>query len=57
MSDLRELYQQVIIDHSKNPRNFKTMGECTCSMDGHNPLCGDKLTVFIKMDGDTLKDL
>ncbi|MBX7149945.1 SUF system NifU family Fe-S cluster assembly protein, partial [bacterium] len=41
----------------KNPRNFKTMGECTCSMDGHNPLCGDKLTVFIKMDGDTLKDL
>jgi len=57
MSDLRELYQQVILDHNKNPRNFHDMPDATNRVDGYNPLCGDHYTIFLKRDGDTIKDL
>ena len=57
MSDLRELYEEVIIDHKKNPRNFREMENATTKIDGFNPLCGDKLTLFLKLDGDVITDI
>lgn len=57
MSDLRELYQQVILDHNKNPRNYYEMADATARVDGYNPLCGDHYTVFLKTDGDTIDDI
>jgi len=57
MSDLRELYQQVILDHNKNPRNFREMEDATSRVDGYNPLCGDHYTVFLKTDGDTIAEV
>ena len=57
MSDLRELYQQVILDHNKNPRNFHEMPDATAHVDGYNPLCGDHYTVFLKTDGETIRDV
>jgi nitrogen fixation protein NifU and related proteins len=57
VSDLRELYQEVILDHSKRPRNFRALPEADRSADGYNPLCGDRATVFVKMEGDRLSDL
>jgi nitrogen fixation protein NifU and related proteins len=57
MSDLRELYQQVILDHNKNPRNFHDMPDATNRVDGYNPLCGDHYTIFLKRDGDTIRDV
>ncbi len=52
MDDLRELYQEVILDHGKNPRNFRATENATCRAHGNNPLCGDQLTVFMKIDGE-----
>ena len=57
MSDLRELYQQVILDHNKNPRNFREMPDATKKVEGYNPLCGDHYTIFLQVDGDTIKDV
>lgn len=57
MSDLRELYQQVILDHNKNPRNFHEMPDATSHVDGYNPLCGDHYTVFLKTEGDTIREV
>ena len=57
MSDLRELYQQVILDHNKSPRNFRELSNPTSRVEGYNPLCGDQYTVFLQVDGDTIKDL
>jgi nitrogen fixation NifU-like protein len=57
MSDLRELYQQVILDHNKNPRNFHEMADATRHVDGYNPLCGDHYTVFVRIDGDTIQEV
>lgn len=57
MSDLRELYQQVILDHNKNPRNFHEMADATSRADGYNPLCGDHYTIFLKVDGDVIADV
>jgi nitrogen fixation NifU-like protein len=57
MSDLRELYQQVILDHNKNPRNFHEMADATSSVDGYNPLCGDHYTIFLKVDGQTIDEV
>jgi nitrogen fixation protein NifU and related proteins len=54
--DLSDLYQQVILDHCKKPRNFHEMPAATCSAQGHNPLCGDQLKLFLTMDGDKIKD-
>jgi nitrogen fixation NifU-like protein len=55
--DLAELYQEVILDHCKNPRNFHELPAATCSAQGHNPLCGDQLKLFLAMDGETIKDI
>lgn len=57
MSDLRELYQEVILDHTKRPRNFRAMGDATCTADGHNRLCGDKLTLFVKVENGVIRDV
>ena len=55
--DLSDLYQQVILDHCKHPRNFRELAAPTCSAQGHNPLCGDQLKLFVALEGDVLKDL
>src|SRR5437870_1452733 len=55
--DLQDLYQQVILDHCKRPRNFHEMPGATCSAQGHNPLCGDQLQLFLAMDGEVVKDI
>ena len=52
MDDLRELYQSVILDHNKRPRNFRRIEDAPHTADGHNPLCGDKLTVYVEVDAD-----
>jgi nitrogen fixation NifU-like protein len=62
MSDLRAMYQSLILDHGKNPRNFRHMpdceGDCNCRCrQGFNPLCGDKLTLYARTSGDTIEDL
>src|SRR5262245_17745236 len=54
--ELGDLYQQVILDHCKRPRNFHDMPAATCSAQGHNPLCGDQLKLYLKMDGDLIKE-
>ena len=55
--DLSDLYQQVILDHCKQPRNFHELAGATCSAQGHNPLCGDQLKLFLAMDGEVIKDI
>jgi nitrogen fixation NifU-like protein len=57
MSDLRELYQQVILDHNKTPHNFRVLPDADRVSVGHNPLCGDKLSLFLKLDGDRITDV
>ena len=57
MSDLRELYQEVILDHAKKPRNFRVMDEASAKADGFNPLCGDRATIFVRMDGERVADV
>lgn len=54
--DINDLYQQVILDHCKNPRNFRELPQCSCSAQGHNPLCGDQLKLFLTLEGDVIKD-
>jgi nitrogen fixation protein NifU and related proteins len=55
--DLRDLYQEVILDHNKRPRNFRVPDPVNRKAEGYNPLCGDKITVFLYVDGETIKDL
>ncbi|HEU6446915.1 MAG TPA: SUF system NifU family Fe-S cluster assembly protein [Verrucomicrobiae bacterium] len=55
--DINDLYQQVILDHCKKPRNFHEMPQATCSAQGHNPLCGDQLKLFLTMDGEKISDI
>ncbi len=55
--DVRELYQQIILDHNRSPRNFKVMENADREATGDNPLCGDRLTVYLKMDGDIIADV
>ena len=55
--DLRDLYQQVILDHSKSPRNFRKMDGANRKVEGKNPLCGDQITLYILMEGDVVKDI
>jgi len=54
--ELRDLYQEVIFDHNRNPRNFRVMEEADRKVEGFNPLCGDRLTLYLKMDGDKIID-
>ena len=55
--DLSDLYQQVILDHCKQPRNFHELPAATCSAQGHNPLCGDQLKLFLALDGNIIQDI
>lgn len=57
MSDLRELYQEVILDHTKRPRNFGPLDGANRRAKGHNPLCGDKLDVFLRMKDGVIEDV
>jgi nitrogen fixation protein NifU and related proteins len=57
MMDLRELYQDIILDHGRHPRNFRAMAKPSHFAHGHNPLCGDKVTVFLKLEGDRVVDV
>jgi nitrogen fixation NifU-like protein len=57
MSDTRDLYQEVILDHYKRPRNFGTLEHPDRTAVGHNPLCGDRVTVYVTMQGNTLADI
>jgi nitrogen fixation NifU-like protein len=55
--DLDDLYQSVILDHNKTPRNFHELPPPASHADGHNPLCGDRLTVWVDLEGDIVKDV
>jgi len=57
MSDLRDLYQEVILDHSKRPRNFHAIADATRKAEGYNPLCGDRETVYLVLEGDRVRDV
>ena len=57
MSALRELYQEVILDHNKSPRNFGRLEHPDRKVDGYNPLCGDHFTIFLKLNGDVIEDI
>jgi nitrogen fixation NifU-like protein len=54
--DLRDLYQEVIFDHNRNPRNFRIIENANRKVEGFNPLCGDRLTLYLKMDGNMITD-
>lgn len=57
MQDLRELYQEIILDHNKNPRNFHKMDNATRVVDGRNPLCGDHYTIYLLLQDDVVRDI
>lgn len=57
MSDLRDLYQQVILDHNRKPRNFRKIVDANRTAEGYNPLCGDRITVDIKVEDGIVKDV
>ena len=55
--DITDLYQEVILDHSKNPQNFGTLDQYTCTAEGNNPLCGDSLTVYVNIENNVISDV
>ena len=57
MSDIRELYQELILDHYRSPRNFRKLEGANRSADGYNPLCGDRVTIYLIVEGDLVKDI
>jgi nitrogen fixation protein NifU and related proteins len=57
MSELSDLYQEVILDHNKNPRNYREIANADKTADGHNPLCGDQLKVYLCMEDDKVTDV
>ncbi|MBX7054610.1 MAG: SUF system NifU family Fe-S cluster assembly protein [Pyrinomonadaceae bacterium] len=57
MSELSDLYQEVILEHNKNPRNFREITDADQTADGKNPLCGDALRVYVAMEGDKIADV
>lgn len=57
MNDLKALYQEIILDHNKNPRNFRKMEDAHCSVEGYNPLCGDHYVIFLKINGDIISEI
>lgn len=57
MSDLTELYQEVILDHSQQPRNFRRLGDANRTAEGSNPLCGDQITVYVKLEEDVIQEI
>ena len=57
MSELRELYQEVILDHNKRPRNFRKLAGANRTAEGYNPLCGDQFTVDLRLEGEVIRDI
>ena len=57
MFDIKDLYQEVIVDHNRSPRNFRVIADADKTMEGFNPLCGDKLKLYIKIDGQNISDI
>jgi nitrogen fixation protein NifU and related proteins len=57
MSDLRELYQDVILEHSKAPRNYRELKTANHKAEGYNPLCGDHFTIYLDLEGDSIRDV
>jgi nitrogen fixation NifU-like protein len=57
MSDVRELYQQLIVDHSRSPRNCRVIEGADLSAEGYNPLCGDHVTLYVRLNGDRVADI
>jgi nitrogen fixation NifU-like protein len=56
VSELNELYQEVILDHNRRPHNFRAIEAASAKQEGYNPLCGDRLTLYLTVDGDVIKD-
>ena len=56
MSELSDLYQEVILDHNRRPHNFRVIDAASAKQEGYNPLCGDRLTLYLTVDGDVIKD-
>jgi nitrogen fixation NifU-like protein len=56
MSELNDLYQEVILDHNRRPHNFRVIDPASAKQEGYNPLCGDRLTLYLTLDGDVIKD-
>jgi len=57
MADLRDLYQELILEHSKAPRNYRKLDDADHKAEGYNPLCGDRYTIYLHMDGDAIRDV
>ena len=57
MDDLKDLYQQMILDHNQNPQNFREMENATSKAEGHNPLCGDEITLFLHVENEKITDV
>jgi nitrogen fixation protein NifU and related proteins len=57
MADLNELYKEVILDHNRRPRNFHAIADASHQAEGYNPLCGDRLTLYLRLEGDTIADV
>jgi nitrogen fixation NifU-like protein len=57
MADLRDLYQEIILEHSKQPRNYRALPSAQLRAEGYNPLCGDRFTVYVNLEGDTIRDV
>jgi nitrogen fixation protein NifU and related proteins len=55
--DLKDLYRDVIVDHNRNPRNFREMPDASAHAEGFNPLCGDRLTLYVRLDGERIGDV
>src|SRR5437867_793396 len=57
MSELSELYQEVILDHNRQPHNFRALPDADRKAEGYNPLCGDQITIYVKLQGDRIADI
>jgi nitrogen fixation NifU-like protein len=57
MPGLSELYQNVILEHNRSPRNYRGMPDANATAEGHNPLCGDQITIWLRLDGDVISDV
>jgi nitrogen fixation protein NifU and related proteins len=57
MSELRELYQEVILDHGRRPRNLRELPDASHHAEGFNPLCGDRATIYVRLEGDVIRDV
>ena len=57
MTGLNELYQEIILDHNRSPKNFRTMKDANRRVEGYNPLCGDHYTIYVKLNGDVIEDV